>query len=138
MDDQLFTFEDIDPATLVIHNRYIEPERKTAAQQARDREQLKTMARSSDPITSYNAAQNALKNVKGHKAIVLAAFKVRGEYGFTHEELGEAVPIRSDTARKRCRDLVDLGLVEDSGLKRVVSSGNQSIVWQITELGKTI
>lgn len=133
MDNQLLLF---DPEP--IRQRFMEPlEKKTPAEQARDREQLKTMARSQDPVTSFYAAQNTLKNVKGHKKIVLDAFIARGDRGYTHEELGEAVPIRADTARKRCRDLVDAGLVEDSGEKRRVSSGNLATIWRVTSLGRS-
>lgn len=93
---------------------------------------LKKMSRVEDNVTSIIAAKMALPKIKGHKKIVLDAFIERGNYGYTHEELGERVPIRADTARKRTKDLVDAGFIEDSGNKRKVSSGNMSIVWRAT------
>lgn len=107
--------------------RFIEPNLS-----ANERHQYKKMTRIQDNVTSILAAKAALPKIKGHKKIVLNAYIERGNYGFTHEELGERVPIRSDTARKRSKDLVDAGYVEDSGTKRKVSSGNMSIVWKAT------
>jgi hypothetical protein len=107
--------------------RFIEPNLTV-----NERRQYKKMTRIQDNVTSIIAAKKALPKVKGHKKIVLDAFVERGNYGYTHEELGEQVPIRADTARKRTKDLVDAGYIEDSGVKRRVSSGNMSIVWRAT------
>jgi len=107
--------------------RFIEPNLT-----ANERRQYKKMTRIEDNVTSILAAKRALPAIKGHKRIVLDAFVERGNYGYTHEELGNDVPIRADTARKRTKDLVDAGYIEDTGNKREVSSGNQAIIWKAT------
>lgn len=123
MDDQQELFAE-KPNT----NRFIEPNLTQYERQ----HQYKKMTRTQDPVTSIAAAKKTLPRIKGHKKIVLDAFLDRGPEGYTHEALGDVVPIRSDTARKRTKDLVDMGLVEDTGRKEKVSSGNYSIVWAAT------
>lgn len=124
LDDQGQLF---DPTPAPKPGRFIEPNLS-----ANERHNYKKMSRVEDNVTSIIAAKMALPKIKGHKKIVLDAFIERGNYGYTHEELGEHVPIRADTARKRTKDLVDAGFIEDSGNKRKVSSGNMSIVWRAT------
>lgn len=124
-DGQLFSVEDVTPPT----NKFMEPHLTQYERQ----HQYKKMVRTEDPVTSVAAAKKTLPRIKGHKKIVLDAFIERGAQGYTHEALGEVVPIRPDTARKRTKDLVDAGLVEDTGRKEKVSSGNYSIVWAVTK-----
>jgi hypothetical protein len=51
-------------------------------------------------------------------------------------EAGRAPMASPSGIRSRRAELVDLELVEDSGERRLLSTGRRAIVWQITDLGR--
>lgn len=120
MDNQLF---DPEPT----RQRFIEPlQKKTAAEQARDREQLKTMARSQDPITSFQAA--AKTNVGKGKLKVLECLQAHPD-GLNDYEISVLTGMEKSSAAKRRKDLGDL--VEYAGFTRPTNTGSQGKVWKL-------
>lgn len=49
----------------------------------------------------------------------------------TDEELANALTLSGNTCRPRRVELVDLGLVEDSGERRKTASGRNAVVWRV-------
>jgi len=60
---------------------------------------------------------------------VLAFLRNKGEYGATDEEMQDQMPIPPSTQRPRRIDLVNRGLVMDSGLTRKTKAGRNAVVW---------
>jgi len=88
------------------------------------------LARATDPQTSHDAAAS-LSNITDLQREIVQVFKLREH--FTDEELvgtfyGYASPSGVRTRRK---ELVDLGLLKDSGERRVLLSGRKGIVWTL-------
>lgn len=93
--------------------------------------------RTNDPITSHEAEESITNTREIYKAIIellteaprtdtdLRAryLQVMGERGWGR--IGES------TVRARRSELVDLGLVEESGVYQVLESGRRSIIWQV-------
>lgn len=55
-----------------------------------------------------------------------------GAHGATDDEIEHALALRHQTASARRRELVLLGLVRDSGVRRRTRSGRNATVWQAT------
>lgn len=49
----------------------------------------------------------------------------------TDEEIGRILNLEGNTCRPRRVELVDLGLVEDSGQRRKTASGRNAVVWRV-------
>lgn len=49
----------------------------------------------------------------------------------TDEELATTLTLSGNTCRPRRVELVDLGLVEDSGERRKTASGRNAVVWRV-------
>lgn len=94
-------------------------------------------ARTSDPTTSHEAAAS-VKNLSASEDAVLVVLKTWG--AMTDTTLIETYcdnrtrygwPKQSDAGiRSRRKELVDRGLVEDSGVKEFLPTGRRSIVWR--------
>lgn len=92
------------------------------------------MTRWSDPITSYQAAAT-VDLTKGQK-VVMSAFRVRNN--MTDDELIAQVvalglKLSPSGCRSRRKELVELGLLRDSGVKAKTASGRQTIVWELIQ-----
>lgn len=95
------------------------------------------VARSTDPWTSWAAAES-LGDLRARQAAVAAVFDASPD-GLTLEELvdrygraGVPMPAQSDSGiRTRCRELVDLGLVVDTGTTRPTRSGRKARVLKL-------
>jgi len=102
------------------------------------------VARTSDPWTSWAAAES-LGDLRPRQAAVAAILRVRPA-GLTLEELVGVyrtwqaresgamppLPAQSDSGiRTRCRELMDAGLVVDSGKTRLTASGRHARVLQL-------
>ena len=92
-------------------------------------------ARLSDPRTSHLAAAS-VENLTERRAAVLYVLGViqRG----TDEDIADAYPpgmIQQSPSglRTRRNELVELGHVRDSGLRRKLRSGREAIVWECAE-----
>ena len=92
--------------------------------------------RTSDPATSHAAAKRARPRAGSQKAVLLAVFAANGD--LTAYEAGQL----SGLARKpgccywhRVGDLARDGLLEDTGLTRIVATGEGQRVYRITAAG---
>lgn len=87
--------------------------------------------RTSDPLTSHAAAASVKVRESQQKVLALLA-----EGPATHEELVARAQVRGvlmsqSGIRSRCRELVDAGMVEDTGQRVKLTSGRHAIVWQV-------
>jgi len=90
--------------------------------------------------TSREAAVRA--PVKTSRRKVLEAFGRRANWmtgllieDLTDEEIQTRTGMNPSTERPRRVELVEMGLIEDSGVRRRTSSGRSAVVWKLTELG---
>lgn len=99
--------------------------------------------RRTDPVTSVEAAESVQhKNRESQRAVlyVLGQFK----NGVTDSELirnyffqaslgPNPVPRQSESGiRTRRKELVEKGLVEDTGRRDILPSGRRSIIWKVS------
>jgi hypothetical protein len=94
------------------------PEMKSPAQ----------LTRRADPATSFAAASSVVKKLRPIQEKVLAELRAAGAAGLTDLELEERCGSHGSTFRTRRSELVDAGLVRDSGVKRH-QAGSNRIVW---------
>lgn len=78
--------------------------------------------------TSRDAAIHVAKNIKQRRADAHLAIIRAGETGATWDELVERYGF-SPTGNGRITELVELGLVVDSGRRRKTRSGSSATVW---------
>jgi hypothetical protein len=101
-------------------------------------------ARRGDPSTSWDAAASVeeLTIRETHRALLDLLEAEEGTHEalwarFQRDRLWREWPDSSVSGfRTRCRELVDAGLVEDSGRKERLGSGRWAIVWRVTALGR--
>lgn len=89
-------------------------------------------ARRTDPKTSHDAAKS-VNGITATKAYILRALKKKAR---TDVQLLEAyrnyktAPLASESGiRTRRAELVDMGLVVDTGVRETLPSGRKAIVW---------
>lgn len=87
------------------------------------------LARKSDPDTSHQAARDATPRAGTHRARALVELRAAGENGLTDFELSARTGIAQTSIGVRRKELVDAGLVKDSGKRRSAPSGSAAIVW---------
>lgn len=92
------------------------------------------MTRWSDPATSYQAAAS-VDLTKGQK-IVMTAFRTRRS--MTDDELIAQIAklglkLSPSGCRSRRKELVEIGLIRDSGVKEKTTSHRSTIVWEIVD-----
>jgi hypothetical protein len=80
-----------------------------------------------DPDTSRKAAKSMEPHLGRLQALVLAAISACPR---TARELESDLDMRTQTVTARIRELVLLGKVEDSGLRRMTDSGRRAKVWR--------
>lgn len=83
--------------------------------------------------TSAAAAREARPNAGTLRAIVLGELERRGPRGATDDELQDALGMNPSTQRPRRVELVERGLVRDSGDTRKTKSGRSATVWVATK-----
>lgn len=98
------------------------------------------MVRNDHPITSKKAAVLIRPKTGSQRDQILTA--IANAYdGLTHEEMEPFVKSKSknkgNTVRPRCGELVKDGWVKDSGRKRLTEAEGDSIVWVLTDEGRT-
>lgn len=98
---------------------------------------LVARARESDPETSHAAADSITPDkLRASQRAVLNVLRLRGGKG-TDEQIAESYtrgswPAQSPSGlRTRRKELVEAGLVEDSGERVTLPSGRDSIVWRV-------
>lgn len=90
--------------------------------------------RLTDPETSREAAIS-LSNLRLSQSVILNAVREWGPC--SDEEIYDFVSgfhrISVSGARTRRKELVDMGLVRDSGQRNITKSGRRTIMWEITD-----
>lgn len=86
-------------------------------------------------FSTSKAAANSI-NAKTLQNDVLLVLRRHGP--LTADEIANKLGIDKLSIRPRCSELCALGKVEDSGLRRVNSSGKKAVVWQLRALGMAV
>lgn len=81
--------------------------------------------------TSVAAAQSMLEAATTLQSKVYRAVRSRGVDGMTDEEIQSALSLRIPTEVARRRELVLLGVLEDTKRRRPNASGRDAIVWRV-------
>ena len=92
------------------------------------------LARHTDPDTSHAAAEAIVPKLRKLQQIVLDHHKRAGNRGLTDFDLESLCGDHGSTYRTRRAELVEFGLIADSGMRRL-QHGRNRIVWVITSLG---
>jgi hypothetical protein len=92
-------------------------------------------ARRNGPDTSRRAAAMAKPEAASRRGRVLEIIVARGSLGVTDIEIAEALNWQIPMTTPRRGELVRLGLVRDSGARRLSPWGRPSIVWVATAEG---
>lgn len=79
--------------------------------------------------TSSAAADEIAHDVSRLRRLVLDFLLAIGPDGATDEEMQSGIPMAPNTQRPRRIELVNQGLVKDSGQKRRTNSGRFAVVW---------
>jgi hypothetical protein len=79
--------------------------------------------------TSVEAAAQIAPRAGTLRSVVLRALAAAGADGMTDEELQDRLAMGPSTQRPRRVELVQAGLVRDSGRTRSTRSGRQAVVW---------
>lgn len=83
------------------------------------------------PDTSHTAARSVMPRTGTQRRRVLDFIARRGRLGATDLEVQEALGMNGNTERPRRVELVDAGLITDSG-RRATVHGHPMIVWVAT------
>jgi hypothetical protein len=97
--------------------------------------------RRTDPETSVEAAESVQDKIRASQAAVLLVLNTYYPEGCTDSELiimyrmqsnRMTLPRQSESGiRTRRSELVERGLVEDTGKRDVLASGRRSIIWKV-------
>ena len=95
----------------------------------------KAVARRNDPATSWEAAKSITElKLRASQHLILELLRTHGP--MTDELIREHVQpwkMSDSGCRTRRKELVDLGLVEDSGARKLTRSGRKTIVWRAVQ-----
>ena len=80
--------------------------------------------------TSRESAKKIESNAKTLRGEVLRFLTERPGAGATDEEIQLGLGLNPSTQRPRRIELVERGVVRDSGLKRSTKSGRRAVVWE--------
>ncbi len=98
---------------------------------------LPAAVRTSDPRTSHAAARSMKPDVLGKQRSealrVIKAYADTVHDGATAWDVARSTGYQQSVCARRCSDLHELGLIEDSGYTRAGSSNRQMIVWRPIE-----
>lgn len=83
--------------------------------------------------TSRDAAHSIRREMPRLEALVLS--HLSGCSGATAQEIEVATGLAGNTVRPRLVGLRERGLVEDSGERRVTTSGRRAVVWRAKRSG---
>lgn len=91
-------------------------------------------ARKSDPQTSHEAAASVDSVTETQQYILEALQQPRNDYDMiqTFRSMLNAPAVSDQSIRSRRAELVESGLIEDSGQRQQMPSGRWSIVWERT------
>lgn len=92
-----------------------------------------TLTGRSHPETSHEAAARALGRSGGARRRVLEALTT---FALTDDEMQVLLCMPANTQRPRRVELVDMGYVQSTGLRRTTTTGAEAIVWWATPKGR--
>jgi len=84
--------------------------------------------------TERKAAKRQRVKAGTDKEKVLASLKVKSP--MTDHEIAAATGLYHYTAAPRRKELCDMGLVRNSGVKHTTPNDSEAIAWELTELGR--
>lgn len=87
-------------------------------------------ARTTDPDTSHEAAEDARLRSGKHRALALAALREAGSRGLTDFELADRTGVAQTSIGVRRKELQRAGYVEATDMRRPAPSGSAAIVWR--------
>jgi predicted ArsR family transcriptional regulator len=87
-------------------------------------------SRSTDPVTSHEAAAQALPVAKRHVSIIAAYLKRIYPACATADEVAKATKLQRHAVLKRLPDLRRDGLAQPTGKTRMMSSGREGRTWE--------
>lgn len=90
---------------------------------------MRPLARSTDPVTSHQAALFATGKAESHRVMALRVLKAHPE-GLTDFELAERTGVAQTSIGVRRKELVQMGLVVATLERRPSPSGAKAIVWK--------
>ena len=93
-------------------------------------------ARRDDPVTSHLAADHVTLSLRQIQQQVLGYAVSKGSRGFTDPEMNLDFGTMSSSLRSRRAELVDMGLIEDSGNRWKLGGRTPHTVWRITDEGQ--
>lgn len=85
--------------------------------------------------TSREAAIEIYPKAGTLRASVYEALAQAGDAGLTDEQIGQQIRMGGNTVRPRRVELVEKGLVRDSGRRRETGSGRKAVVWVCASTG---
>lgn len=83
--------------------------------------------------TSVEAAEAIAPKIGRLQRMALDAIASRGAFGLTADELAEVLDLDRYSIQPRTSELRRKGLIADSGLRRLNSSGKRAIVWTLPQ-----
>jgi len=95
-------------------------------------------SRVDDVVTSRWAAEQVADQLRESQWTVLDALVSAGDRGLLDHEHEDLHGMGQDSAGKRRGELLALGLVADSGLKRVTPRERRAVVWVVTARGRAV
>ena len=88
-------------------------------------------ARNDHGATAHDAASK-IDSVSGlQRRNVYATICASGKHGMTDQEIQTALHLDPSSERPRRVELVEAGMIEDSGETRSTTSGRSAVVWRI-------
>lgn len=88
--------------------------------------------------TSTEAAEAIAPKMKSMTNKIFDLIGSQGGYGLTDDE-GMVQTNMDGNSYRPCRiDLMNRGLVDDSGLRRLTRRNRNAVVWKLTELGQRV
>lgn len=96
-------------------------------------------ARRTDPDTSHEAAEQITPMVRALQIAVLEYAARCVPLGFTDPAMNEHFGVTSSTYRTRRAELVDMGMIADTGERRSLNGARRKhAVWTITDKGRAL
>lgn len=92
---------------------------------------LYKMVRQDSSDTSIEAAESVIPVLPKLQAEVLAYAKLMGKNGFTDEQMNEYFQTYKSSYRTRRAELVEQGLIEDSGFRVQQTNKRTMILWMV-------
>lgn len=98
-------------------------------------EEARELARSAPYVRGSETSKKAAGAIQASSAslrVQVLAYLLSRDEGATDQEIQQALDMRASTERPRRVELVEMGLVADSGRRRETDSGREATVWEVS------